>query len=204
MKETTLEIRDRILTAGEKLLLERGYKGVTTDAVAKRARVSKKTLYAAFPSKNALMEAILLSLLQQNMNRWDEIISGPGDPLEKIKALLVFLAEFLPQLQDRVFSQVEEFDPGLWARIEELRNERMKRLKDLIVEAQDDGLVRNDLDPDLWLTLLLGAVRAVVNPKALISTGISSHELVRTIGIVFYEGILTEKGRKSIAQKGLI
>ena len=197
-------MRDRILTAGKELLIERGYRGVTTDAVAKRARVSKKTLYAAFPSKDALMEAILLSLLQENMDRWDEIMSGPGDPLEKIKALLSFLAEFLPQLQDRVFSQVEEFDPALWARIEEMRSKRLERLKELIMAAQTAGTVRADLNPDLWLTLVLGTVRAVVNPKTLISSRISTRELVHTIGIVFYEGILTEEGRKSIARKGLI
>jgi len=199
-----LDTHERILAAGVDLLLERGYKGVTTDAVAKRARVSKKTLYAGFPSKDALMEGILLSLLEGDMRRADEIISGPEDALGKIKALLAFLAELLPQLQERIFTQVEEFDPALWARIEKLRNERLERVKELIVEAQDDGLIRRDLDPDLWLTLLLGTTRAVVNPRTLISTGISSRELVRTIGIVFYEGILTEKGRESIARKGLI
>ncbi len=199
-----MELRERIVSAGERLLLEHGYRGVTTDAVAKRARVSKKTLYTVFPSKDALMEAILLSLLEEDIRRVDAIISGPGDALEKIGILLSFLAELLPQLQERIFSQVEEFDPGLWARIEELRNERLNRVKGLIVEAQDDGLVRADLDPDLWLTLLLGTVRAVVNPRTLISTGISSRELVRTIGIVFYEGILTDKGRRSIARRGLI
>lgn len=195
-----MEAKERILTAGRDLLLELGYKGVTTDAVAKRARVSKKTLYAAFPSKDALMEAVLLSLLEENMKRGDEIITGPGPALKKVMGLLAFIAEFLPQLQRQVFTQVEEFDPGLWARIEAVRNEWLKRLKDLILEAQNDGFVRKDLNPDLWLTLLLGTVRAVVNPKTLISTGVSSRELVRTIGIVFYEGILTGKGREAISQ----
>ena len=190
--------RDRIVTAGMKLLLERGYKGVTTDAVAKRARVSKKTLYAEFPNKDALMEAILLALLQQNMNRWDEIMSGPGTALEKIRALLSFLAEFLPQLQDRIFAQVEEFDPGLWARIEELRSARLRRLKGLIVAAQTEGTVRADLDPDLWLTLVLGTVRAVVNPQMLMASQISLQDLVNTIRIVFYEGILTAAGRAAL------
>jgi len=199
-----LQIRDRILAVGKNLLLECGYKGVTTDAVAKRARVSKKTLYAVFPSKDALMEAILLSLLKENMVRWDEIISGPGDALEKLRALLSFLAELLPQLQERIFTQVEEFDPVLWARIEEMRSARLEQLKELIMTAQTEGTVRADLNPDLWLTLVLGTVRAVVNPKTLISSRISSRELVHTIGIIFYEGILTEKGRESIARKGLI
>ena len=196
-----MDTKERILAVGRNLLLDHGYKGVTTDAVAKRARVSKKTLYDSFSSKDALMEAILLSLLEENMKRWDEIMSGSGDALEKIKVLLSFLAELLPQLQERIFSQVEEFDPVLWARIEELRNERLNRMKGLIVEAQEEGFARTDLDPDLWLILLLGTVRAVVSPRALISGGISSRELVHTIGIVFYEGILTEKGREAIAKK---
>lgn len=196
-----METKERILAAGRDLLLERGYKGVTTDAVAKRARVSKKTLYAVFPSKDILMEEILTSLLKGSMDRWDEIISGPEGAIDKVRTLLSFMTELLPQLQERIFSQVEEFDPVLWARVDALRSARLKRMKELIVEAQEEGFVRSDLDPALWLTFLLAIARTVVNPKGLIATGTSSHKLVNTIGIVFYEGILTEKGREATAQK---
>ena len=199
--DNEMTTHERILTAGTELFLKRGYKGVTTDAVAKRARVSKNTLYAVFPSKAALMEAIILSLLEESMHRWDTIISGPERPLDKLRVLFPFFTEILPHLQERIFSPVAEFDPSLWQRIEKLRDERLQRMKALIVMAQRAGLVRADLNPDLWLTLLMGVANAVVNPKMLIATNLSYRELMRTIGVVFFEGILTTAGRKEIARK---
>lgn len=196
-----METRDRILAAGGDLLLDHGYKAVTTDAVAKRARVSKKTIYDEFSSKDALMEAILTFLLKGSMDRWDEIISGPESAIEKLRTLLSFMTELLPQLQERIFSQVEEFDPVLWGRIDALRSARLKRMKELVVEAQSDGFVRSDLDPDVWLALLLGIARTVVNPRGVASIGAFSGDLAGTLGIVFFEGILTEKGRKMMERK---
>lgn len=193
-----MEPRERILAAGGDLLLDHGYKAVTTDAIAKRARVSKKTLYDVFSSKDTLMEAILTFLLKGSMERWDEIISGPESTIDKLRILLSFMTDLLPQLQERIFSQVEEFDPTLWARIDALRNARLKRMKELVVEAQMEGFVRSDLDPDVWLALLLGIARTVVNPRGMASISAFSANLAGTIGIVFYEGILTEKGREEI------
>ncbi len=201
MKGTHAEMKERILSAGRDVLLDHGYKGVTTDAIAKRARVSKKTLYDAFPSKDILMEEILTSLLKWSMDRWDEILSGPEGAIDKVRILLSFMTEHLPQLQERIFSQVEEFDPVLWSRIDALRSARLKRMKELIVETQEKGFVRSDLDPDLWLAFLIAIANTVVNPKGLMTARTSSRKLASTIGIVFYEGILTEKGRAAVAQE---
>jgi len=196
-----MEPKDKILLAGRYLLLVHGYKGVTTDAIAKRARVSKKTLYALFPSKDKLMEAILTFLLKGSMDRWDEIISGPQSAIDKLRTLVSFMTDLLPRLQERIFAQVEEFDPVLWGRIDALRSTRLQRMKELVVEAQSDGLVRPDLDPDVWLALLSGIARTVVTPKGIASIGALSGDLAGTLAIVFFEGILTQKGREMMERK---
>ncbi len=41
------------------LLHTRGWRGVTTEAVARRTHISKKTLYQLFPSKDDLLETAL-------------------------------------------------------------------------------------------------------------------------------------------------
>ncbi len=50
----------RILEAGWALFLASGVEGTSMEAVAARARVSKSTLYAAFPDRAALFEAAML------------------------------------------------------------------------------------------------------------------------------------------------
>lgn len=50
---------DQILDASKAVFLEHGYAGASMDLVAQSARVSKTTLYARFPSKEALFAATI-------------------------------------------------------------------------------------------------------------------------------------------------
>ena len=52
-------LRDRIVGAAFALFMERGYAGTSTSDIARRARVSKRDLYALFGSKQAMMVACI-------------------------------------------------------------------------------------------------------------------------------------------------
>ncbi len=53
--------RTRILTAARALFFEMGFTRVSTDRLAKEARVSKASLYKHFPSMSAVLEAVVNS-----------------------------------------------------------------------------------------------------------------------------------------------
>jgi AcrR family transcriptional regulator len=58
-KATALAPAERILAAADKLFYTQGIRTVGVDAVAAEARVSKRTLYNYYPSKDALIAAYL-------------------------------------------------------------------------------------------------------------------------------------------------
>lgn len=55
------EARSRILEATFHVLMERGYAGASTREIARRARVSKRELYALFDSKDGILAAMIAS-----------------------------------------------------------------------------------------------------------------------------------------------
>ena len=55
----------RMLDAAWSLFLERGVEGVSMETVAARAGVSKSTLYAGFPDRAALFEAVMLREMER-------------------------------------------------------------------------------------------------------------------------------------------
>lgn len=57
-----------ILTAAEKVFLERGYVNTTIDKIATKARVSKGTIYLYFSSKDDLFMSLLIPMIQ-NLGR---------------------------------------------------------------------------------------------------------------------------------------
>lgn len=54
-----LRKREQILTGARRLFLTHGYTGTSTDAIAKAIGISKETLYAYYPNKEALFAAVL-------------------------------------------------------------------------------------------------------------------------------------------------
>jgi AcrR family transcriptional regulator len=53
------ETRRRIVEAGRTLFLDRGYDGTTIESIARAARVSSQTVYAAFGSKRGILAGVL-------------------------------------------------------------------------------------------------------------------------------------------------
>ncbi len=58
--------RDQILDGGRRVFLRDGFAGASTDAIAAEAGVSKRTLYAYYPSKEDLFVDILRKLTLEN------------------------------------------------------------------------------------------------------------------------------------------
>jgi AcrR family transcriptional regulator len=93
MTSSAKPTKDRIVAAANKLFYDEGIRGVSVDAVAEKAGVTKRTLYYHFKSKDDLIAAYLEGRDQPNLalfKRWfDE--AGGGLPA-KIQAIFDNLA----------------------------------------------------------------------------------------------------------------
>jgi len=78
-------LKEAILDAAESIVLESGASRMTLDAVAERADVSKGGLMYHFPSKEALLKAMVERLLERHDRLREEIrqkLSPDASPLE--------------------------------------------------------------------------------------------------------------------------
>src|SRR5580698_4504059 len=57
--------RQSLLKAAEELFMDQGFGAASMDAVAKRAGVSKKTIYCFFDNKEKLFEAVMTDHLER-------------------------------------------------------------------------------------------------------------------------------------------
>ena len=79
-----------IVSATRELLLERGFDGLTIEAVAARAGVGKQTIYRHFQSKEALVEALVEAMVAP------EVVEPPPSSLpagERLRELLLALTD---------------------------------------------------------------------------------------------------------------
>ena len=57
--------RERIVAGGRRHFFANGFRGVTMEDLAEELGMSKKTLYAHFPSKTSLLQAVMVSKFQE-------------------------------------------------------------------------------------------------------------------------------------------
>jgi len=68
-RELAGEVDTRILDAAREVFHERGLAGASMDEIAGRARAGKPTIYARFPTKEALFAAVVMRSVADNITR---------------------------------------------------------------------------------------------------------------------------------------
>jgi AcrR family transcriptional regulator len=75
------QVEERILDAAGRVFLERGFRGASVDEIAEAASAGKPTIYARFPSKQALFAAVIERLVRRNTSL--DAFSCAGNSIEQ-------------------------------------------------------------------------------------------------------------------------
>lgn len=88
--------RDRLLAAAQTRFNEDGYNGAGIDAIIAEAGIARMTLYNHFPSKDALIEAVL-ERRHQDLTAWvmEGVNRRADDPASRLLAVFDVLADWL-------------------------------------------------------------------------------------------------------------
>jgi AcrR family transcriptional regulator len=85
-------VRRRIIRAAEELFKKCGFRGVTMEAVARDAAVSKVTLYSRFPNKDELFLAVCSRMADLTSRVFGEALATQGQAVDQ-RVLAAILAK---------------------------------------------------------------------------------------------------------------
>jgi AcrR family transcriptional regulator len=89
-------VRDRILNTARELFYREGVRAVGVDTVVARSGVAKTSLYRWFPSKDALIAAVLEEEMKDRWCGWDyNAAHSPPQPREQIRGQFAGIARFV-------------------------------------------------------------------------------------------------------------
>lgn len=186
-----------MLEASRELFLSRGFVRVTADEIAGRVGISKATLYKEFASKEDILRAVARGLMAEISARVDAIIKEDGlnfvDRLAKLFALVVGrISRFGPLF----LRDIQRGAPAVWKEVEDFRRDKINtNFKAILAAGRRQGLFRGDIDEDFLMRMFVRLVEEFVNPAEIFRSGKTPAERFESVIKVFFQGILTDKGR---------
>jgi AcrR family transcriptional regulator len=198
-----LSLRERIVKAGHELFLSRGFVRVTADEIAGRLGISKATLYKAFPSKEEILRAVVQGIMAEIATRVEEIL---GDDrlsfVEKLVSLFAFVGGRISQFGPLLIRDIQKSAPRIWKEIDDFRRDKIFRnFKGILASGREKGLFRDDIDMQILLQMFVFLIEEFINPEAILRSGRSPAEAFESVIKVFFQGILTDKGRRDFSAR---
>lgn len=189
--------RQRILTESRRHFFAHGFRRVTMDDLAEELGISKKTLYACFPSKSALLEAVIIEKFRRVDADLDRITSAASsDCLGALHRLLACVQEHMEEIQPPFVRDIRREAPDLFTVVESRRRDVIQRhFGKVFLEGRRAGLLRQDIPAKLAIEILLGAVQAIMNPSMMEELGLTPKSGFSSIIRVVLEGLITDKAR---------
>jgi TetR/AcrR family transcriptional regulator, cholesterol catabolism regulator len=191
--------RQRIVDAARIHFFNHGFRSVTMDDLAEELGMSKKTLYAHFPGKFDLLEAVLADKLAGVEATLKQVTRAhPGDFPATLRGLLAGTQRELDEIKPPFVRDMRQKAPDVFKLVERRRAALIQRyMGKFFIDGQRLGMVRKDVPAKLIIEIVLAMVQSIMNPQKIEELGMMPKEGYSGILKVVLEGALTAKGRKT-------
>ena len=195
MRDKNPEKRVRILDAALKVFATRGFYNAKVSEVAREAGVADGTIYLYFESKDALLIALFEDRMQRIIARAnDELARSEGSVLDKIRQAIALhlslvvddpdLAEFITVELRQSGKFIKEYDNPKFT-------EYLRIFRDLILDGQEQGLIRRTVDARLVVRAIFGALDELLLTLSLThrNRSVDINATVDGLCDIFFDGI---------------
>jgi AcrR family transcriptional regulator len=151
--------RARVLEAAENVFASRGT-AAPTEEVARAAGVGIGTVFRHFPTKEALLEAVLYARLRRFVDEAETVVAAKSaDPGEAFFAFLTSWIE-MSSAKNAYFEALTAAGVSVPKAESDVGTRLVEALGVLLSRAQGAGAVREDLVVGELITVIIGAARA--------------------------------------------
>jgi len=195
-KQTKSPEKKKILEFALHKFMSEGFYKTTMDDIAKEIRISKKTIYKNFASKEELIYSIVDSFTSSISNKIEEIIKTDEDSISKAFRLFNTMGSTALRMSDKWIRDIQIHMPELWKKIDEFRTKRAYAvLGTIIKQGQSEGMIVNK-PAEIMIHLFVNSIRSIVNPEFLYYQKFNYKEAFDYAFEILFNGILTTKGKK--------
>ncbi len=188
--------KEEIVEFAKKIFLKEGFYKTSLDQIALQFHISKKTIYKYFPSKQKLVEEVILSFIRSHSEEIDQIVDQRRDAVTKLCQFLNYLANMLQQVGEKWFEDIQSNFPELLQEIDELRTKQLtKSLSKIIQQGKQENFFV-ELPDVILITILVSSIKGIVNPVFMKQSNIPIGRSLEITTKFIVNSIMNERAKK--------
>ena len=167
-----------------------GYRG----ELAARCGISKRTIYRYFKSKEEMVVTVMEEFMSQIEQEMVAALNSSTGSVEKLSAAIHAVLRNMKRINVPFLYDLEKNYPHLWERVEQFRARKIQQAFEQIFAGDQRGHLK-DIEPVIFTTALLAAIRSVVNPRFIMEQNLSPEKTIQSLFEIFLYGIVDEQGK---------
>ena len=157
-------MKDEIVNQAISLFLQYVFKSVTMDEIAQHIGISKKTIYAHFSNKEALVEEASFFHFNRIIENIQNISKQAKDPIIELYQLKREALKHLSNEQNSPQYQLQKYYPSLYAKVKfkefEILNDSFSNS---LIKGIETGLFRSDIKVDFITRIYFNGIKGVTD-----------------------------------------
>jgi TetR/AcrR family transcriptional regulator, cholesterol catabolism regulator len=160
---TGLARKELIVRAAAKVFAEKGFSSATVRDIADEAEILSGSLYYYFDSKEAMVEEVLVSYLDEMVRSYDAAVAEASSPAEALERLIEQALRGLVDNREQVtILQNDWHYVRPMQGIAERQHAVEKVWLETIQQGIDAGALRGDFDARMLYRTIMGAIQTVI------------------------------------------
>ena len=190
-----IDEKEKILRASCEVFFSKGFYKIPVDEIAANLKMSKKTIYKYFSTKEDLVREVAHIFINTHSSNIGAIIRKKYNAIEKLYHIFNYLGSAILSVNEKWFSDFHDHFPEIWEEIEVFRSKFMTtNITRIIDQGKKEGYVV-DLPSIIIINIFISSVRGIINPEFIMLNKIPViSALDSTLGVLM-SGILTPKGK---------
>ena len=191
------DVLQKILSVSTELFSQYGFKTITMDDIARRAGISKKTLYQHFVNKQEVVQAAIGWYQNQISEACHAALDSSENAVEGMVKLTDVLSQTFKRINPLALLELQRFFPESHKAFREtLFDKDMKAIRDNIFRGIEEGNYRPEINAELLATYRMESCLIMLQPNLLLNDRYNTEIVSTEIFEHFIYGLMTAKGVK--------
>jgi len=183
-----------ILNEGFFIIVKEGIRSFTVDRLSATLRISKKTIYSLFSTKEILIDKIIKSKLCEIDKVMNDVFIKNDCPIKCFYEINKYHIKMATDIDVSKLIELKVKYPYVWSRIEKHRKNELEIVKKIIKKAKTMNYLRSGLDSNLVSKLYVNIIDKTFQPEFFIQQNMTYKETINLFADIMANGIFNDNG----------